>query len=447
MIDEKDFCKTVSQSFWKHIHNNTFVPVEENAHKNRIMKLKQWCQEINDGHYSPDTPRDYVVSNKHNFTARIVPSLAIKDYCIYFYCIKKLEKYLALNRVEGTYGGFSLGGDFRTKENQEIISYEEIPFSSSPFSYNPLAWIKAWRDFQKKAYIFSRKGDYPYYLKFDIANFYNTINLSLLERKLRLSCPKNTSEVIDLLFYFLRFWNKKFLYFAEQTVGLPQDEVGDCSRLLANFYLQDYDKAIFEMCDSSNSCYMRYSDDQIIMSPNKEVAEKILFDASKELFRIGLNINSSKVDRIESIEAWDYYWCFDLFNELGDPNNKEKLETVIDAYLKLNPKKCRYDSLTTRLLNCNLMMIKSHLRLKVLSKVFDEKYLSNCDARIWMRIYEMLDETEKTDFIGLLKHLSDKVLFNKFHYSLLRAKRMGLPLDFEEYLHEKISNISLNNKR
>lgn len=102
-------------------------------------------------------------------------------------------------------------------------------------------------------------------LKLDIANFYDNINLSLLEKKLLVSVPVEKLEFINMLMYFLKNWNLKNDKYHLKSVGIPQNEFGDQSRLLANFYLQNYDKMVKRICDISNATYIRYADDQIII--------------------------------------------------------------------------------------------------------------------------------------------------------------------------------------
>src|SRR3989344_731078 len=167
-----DFKKIVSGSFMNHLYKNSYIkwsrfPLDK---MKKDKYLESLYQKIVRGLYTPSFPRDYVVSNKHNYVARIVPSLTLDDYCVYYFCIKSIEKFLAVNRIDGTYGGFSLGGEFRKHEDKEFRELEEISFSISPFTYNPLAWVKAWRDFQRKARIYSAGTEYTYFLKYDIAN-------------------------------------------------------------------------------------------------------------------------------------------------------------------------------------------------------------------------------------------------------------------------------------
>ncbi len=116
------FIKTISKSFTNHLHKNSFVPWSyfpiDNSRREKF--LLDLYNTLIKGVYTPSFPRDYVVSNKHNFVARIVPSLTLPDYCVYYYCIKKIEDKIAYNRVENTFGGWTLGGLMRKSENDEM---------------------------------------------------------------------------------------------------------------------------------------------------------------------------------------------------------------------------------------------------------------------------------------------------------------------------------------
>jgi hypothetical protein len=193
--------------------------------------------------------------------------------------------------------------------------------------------MKNWQDFQKKAYQYSKMDDYEYYIKFDISNFYNSINLDLLIRKIYLSIPLSKRFYGELLSHFLYNWNKKLEGYVDKKIGIPQDEIGDCSRILANFFLQEYDKKMYELCNSYNSTYLRYADDQIIFCKNKNQARHILFEASKILFKNDLILNSSKVIEYTSEKEFNDYWAFELFDLLADKDNKEYLNKAAEEYL------------------------------------------------------------------------------------------------------------------
>jgi hypothetical protein len=313
MIDFDIFRRIFDSSFWRTLSDSLvpYKPGEKPQDKKQF--LEQLFVDITQRQYASSVPRDYIVSNKHNHVTRIVPTFSYRDACVYFFCIKRLEDHIAVNRIEGTFGGWRLGNPIRQKEDVEIPSGAYVP----TLSYNRAQWGKNWQEFQKRAFEYSYLDDFDYFLKFDIANFHDTINLHLLEDKIRLVTQRDYRATIDLLFSFLGSWNRKFEGYTTKTVGLPQDEISDCSRILANFYLQDYDAVIHKLCANAGARYLRYADDQIIFCNSAHVANSLLIEACKELFKINLSVNSGKVDRFETREHFDEYWAFEMFGLLA----------------------------------------------------------------------------------------------------------------------------------
>jgi hypothetical protein len=441
MKSREDFLKIISRKYWDHIHKETNIPEKKLDKDTFCNKL---YNKILNRHYSPSNPKGYVISNKHNLVIRVVPSLSIDDYCVYYYCIKSMEDTLAVNRVDGTFGGYRMGGAIAGQENTEFLEMCEIPFSVSQYSYNPIAWVSAWRDFQKKACVYAETGKYKYFIKFDIANFYDAIDLSFLERKVRNAVDSSMSDELDLLFFFLRYWDRKFMNFAHKVVGIPQDEVGDCSRILSNFYLQDYDAKVKDFCDEQGAQYLRYADDQLIMAKNRSSAEAILFFASKHLKSLNLNINSAKVEIFDSREKYDKYWSFDIFDLLGDKEDKENIEKAIQLYMTRDKKTFKHNSVLRRLMNCSLDKIDISLKSKIFAEIYEDDFLSNCDARMLVRLFGFLKtRDERQQFLTKLDDLSKKVLFNQFHYNLLSCKRMKMPIKNIENIKKRIIELSL----
>ncbi len=370
MISKTEFISLFSSSFWKKIIDETLVPYLQDTKPNKTETIEKLYDDINHRHYYPGLPREYLVFDKHNCVSRIVPVFDLRENCTYYFCIKQLEQAIALNRVDGTFGGWSLGNPIRKREEEEL--QELTPPSPIPQnSYNSFKWSENWKEFQKRAYLYSQNQNHCFFLEFDIANFYDTINLSLLEDKIRLITVSKDAFVVDLLFHFLRNWNRRFERYSQKSVGIPQDEVGDCSRILANFYLQDYDAFMKAQCDNNRACYLRYADDQIIMAHNEEIAYEILFEASKELFKINLNINSSKVKPFYSREDFYKYWAFELFELLDDPNNVDKVNQGIELYFKWldDGVHFRHDSVLRRIVSVGLSIVKPHLKHRLMSEI------------------------------------------------------------------------------
>lgn len=411
-IDKPSFFELFNTKFWTKL-NESIVPfTDKPIEKNEF--LDKLHSQVTDFTYTPSHPRHYIHINKHNGVTRFVPTFNRKDYCVYYLCIKLLEHEVAINRVEGTFGGWTLGNQIRLKEEQEILELDYVPYNT----INELSWTQEWRSFQGIARKYNDSGTYGYYINLDIANFYDTVNLAILERKIRHAVPKTKQEVVTLLFHFLQNWNKKIEGYNIKTVGLPQDEIGDCSRILANFYLQDFDSAMKDICDKYDSKFIRFADDQIIFTHNKDVARLILFEASKELFRINLNVNSSKVKEFKTKDDFETYWAFEIFDLLKDVDNKETINKGVEIYFSFIDSGVRFkdSSVLKRLLTINFKQIDPKYRHRLLSGFFDRDFLSSLSLWHFRRIRIAVDNDN--EFFGQLDSMIPNALFNSFLFNL-----------------------------
>jgi len=445
-ITKQEFELLFSGTFWSKLHES-LIPIPDNTKLDKKNFLCNLYDEIFTKKYYPDLPRGYIVSDKHNKVSRIVPVFGYEDSCVYFFCVKQLEDFIAINRVDGTFGGWTLGNPIKEMEDEEIENLQDVS-DDSPMalnSYNPIKWSENWRDFQKRAYEYAKKGNYQFFLKFDVANFYDTVNLHILEDKIRLATEKKQGFVVELLFHFLQNWNRQFERYSRKTVGLPQDEIGDCSRILANFYLQEYDTYMKQQCSETKSTYLRYADDQIIMTNDREVAYDIMFNASKELFKINLNINSSKVDEFTA-DQFMRYWAFEIFEKLEDIENKEQINQAIEIFFDWLDKnvKFRKDSVLKRIITVvskNINILNPHLRYRLLATMYEPEFLITLDYWWLNRLAAITNDKE--ELYKILDGQINKVRFNLFHYTLLKFyKKWRLSYDKNAIL-KRINDLSI----
>lgn len=437
MKTREEFKQIISKSFIDHIRKESFLPLEGPI--NREEYCDKVYEEILQNTYHPSLPRENIIARKHGGAVRLIPVFTLKDSVVYYFCVKSLEDYLAEGYVDCTFGGFRLSGKIKTLEDSELNGINEIPFSSSPFSFNPTAWTEAWQEFQKRAYQISREETSKYFIFLDIANFYCTIDLALLERKVRSKSPDALSFEIDLLFYFLKYWDRSSYYFAPKSIGIPMSDFGEGSRLLANFFLQDYDKRVRDYCLSKNAKYLRYSDDQIIVAPNKNAAEEILRFASIELSKIGLNVNSGKIQHFSTREEFEEHWAFEIFQKLST-ENETLVKEAVNHYLNHPSKKnIRWPSILKKIINCNFNYLSIEEKSKIFSEIFDKEFIVSCDHRYLHKIYRLLEtDSDKSKYISFLKSITEDHIYTDFHYYLLLAKKKGLPIDFEGLISERI---------
>lgn len=415
MIDLESFIKIFPKSFSKKL-NESIIPHDEPIIRNEIAS--NLYKEICEFKYHPSTPRDYIIINKGNHVARISPTFHPKDYFVYYFCTKVLEDEIAVNYIEGTYGGWRLGNQIKLREGSDEL---EILNSAPSNSYNPFLWTENWTDFQKKAYENNNHEEYKVVVKLDIANFYDNVNIDLLSKKLQLAAPKTKTFYIELLIHFLNNWNKKFQGYSKKSVGLPQDEISDSSRLLANFYLQDYDKEIKNRCEKVDAKYLRYADDQLFYTKNLNDAQFLVYESSKLLSRIGLNINTGKVEYFDNPDKFNQYWAFELFELLGDKNNKENINLGIKKFINWKDKNISFKehSVLRRILNQDFRLFETANKHKILAYLFDKEFICMMNNWSMTKVYIQLNNEDKKEFLKILDDLIDENHFNSFHYNLI----------------------------
>ena len=88
MDDIKKFKQYFNRDFWRAFQDKqSFFDIP----KNKIDKdsfVEKLYKEIEERTYYPSVPRCYIDRDKGNGVTRIVPVFTLKDYCVYYYCIK-----------------------------------------------------------------------------------------------------------------------------------------------------------------------------------------------------------------------------------------------------------------------------------------------------------------------------------------------------------------------
>ncbi|MCD6149621.1 RNA-directed DNA polymerase [bacterium] len=463
MDDLKKFKQYFNRDFWRAFQDKqSFFDIPKNkANKNAFVE--NLYSEIQKRKYYPSVPQCYIDRDKGNGVTRIVPVFTLKDYCVYYYCIKKIEDKIAYNRIENTFGGWTLGGLMRKNEDDEMekrkrhfnrkedFIAELHGISVSEYSFNPAAWAKAYGDLNAKLYATAKARNYKYLAELDIANYYDSIRLDILEMRIRELVNEEHADIVSLLFHFLNYWNRNTNLYNKQTVGIPQDAMGDCSRILANFYLQPYDKIVFDLCKENKCKYLRYADDQFLFSEDKNKFHILIFKISKALNSFGLSVNQKKVKVSTTEDLIDYrsFKVFDLLKNDDDKRDKEKVEKFVDYYIELLDSsglsniKGNGTPLLNRALFCPaLHSIDISKRTKLMSCYLDDEYLKDARAIHLEKIYKLLTKVDKLEFIKKLNSLSEKLIHNAFHYELLNFYRRN-KIDSKKIVKriEKLSKI------
>jgi hypothetical protein len=413
MIPRSSFFKLFNSPFWKRL-NDSVVPFDEPVVK--VDFLTDLYDQIVRHTYSPSPPREYIVFNKQNHVPRYVPTFHRKDICVFYFCIKMLERELAVNRVPGTFGGWRMGNAIREREKDEILDASYTPINA----LNPRAWAEQWLKFQEILKLHTRNKDHTCFIKLDIANFYDAIDLAILEDRIRHAVGKGKHAIVGLLMHFLRNWNRHMQGYSSKQIGIPQDDIGDLSRILANFFLQQHDQKMRRNCKRFKAQYLRFADDQIFCAGSIDDCRALLVEASKSLHELNLNINSGKVIQFENREGFEQYWCFELFDSLSDITNQVQVNKAIDIYFDLVNRNVQFrrHSALKRLLNVDFSMLTRKRRITLEQYVLDPDFLTELKPFELKRIREIIGDDARV--FRELDSIAENILFNSYLYNLIK---------------------------
>jgi len=211
--------------------------------------------------------------------------------------------------------------------------------------------------------------------------------------------------------------------YSSKQIGIPQDDIGDMSRLLANFFLQDHDREMSKRAAKRKAGYFRFADDQLFSAGSAEDCTALLVEASKSLHGINLSINSGKVTHFSSRGDFELYWCFDLFELLEDLTNEIQLHKAIDLYLRLIEKgvSFRKTSALRRLLNIDFSILKATHRDVLEREFLQSEFLSHLRPFELQRLRKNLGDDER--LFRQLDDIAGTILFNSYLYNLISLYR------------------------
>lgn len=434
---EEEFLKCFSNSLYEKIVKESTIRLNRKITKQEYKQIIiDLYNQLSNYEYSVDNIEEKIFLYKTNNVARIIPILTVKDELLYYFVCKMLEEEIAVNRTENTYGGWLIGNKIRIEEDSEIDYVYK--------SYNPSLWNKNWKDFQNILYNnVNDLNEDAIILKLDIANFYDNINLNLLEKKLLASVPTEKLEYINILMYFLRNWNLKTDKYHLKSVGIPQNEFGDQSRLLANFYLQNYDKSVKKICDKCNATYIRYADDQIIIARDKSKINDIMYVISKELNCIGLNLNASKVKQYNK-HTIQIFYGIPIFKLLDEEKYNDSAKKFFEFKEQENVD-FNYTSSLKRFLNLGLDKFNISNRSKIKSIITEYQFIRESNEYYMKKIYENLNIEERKEFIEMIYKISEETTYNSFHYNAINfIKKCKIQVEVEDIISriQEIEKIS-----
>jgi hypothetical protein len=293
------------------------------------------------------------------------------------------------------------------------------------------------------------QGNYSHVLQFDLSNFYDSVRLDMLERWIREEADSDKGWVITLLFYLLNQWNRRNTGLHPQAVGLPQDALADCSRILANYYLQKYDKFAVTVCCEASALYFRYADDQMILMNDPGKMEGLLLLLTRNLDLYGLRVNQKKVyfwqasdlqqHRCRAIHA--------LFGQERDNQNPLLVRKFVDAYLEIPERNLKETwngglPLLNRLLWANLSSLPEDLFERILVHLISEQYLLRADQKKLGQVYKLnAKRSRPIDFAERLKLLGEKAVHNAYHHEVLAFAFSLKDCELRSYCESRLASL------
>lgn len=337
ILERRSLTQKVTLKNFKHIVNNSLLGFRVGDDFEAV--IDDIYQKVNTGHYHPLRPIGVYSIPKHNLVPRFIPVLTATDNILYHYLIKEIEESLLATKPKSvkTFGAYRVLTTAKKKDNDrrkyDFIDIDDISVGKYTVSYS---WFPSWGEFNEtvKNY-FDRNKKKKVFVKTDIANFYDNIDLRLLENKVRSCLDDSKLSVVNILFKLLQGVNSYSYKYNYQGKGLPQDETSDCSRLLANYFLYDFDKEFDAICKKLDCTYIRYCDDMIIMCDDKASAEKVIHAAAEVLIKSALSLNSSKTKIFDKRSKFEKYWMFDEHNKMSANVKKMKKQKTYDEMQQL----------------------------------------------------------------------------------------------------------------
>ena len=193
-----DFKKEIDNVFWENITNK--IKYKDVVNFNDVNKndfLDELVNHLQLSSYSVSTPVYYYFPKSKGILRR-VKIYRLKDICVYYYCVKKLENKLVdkIREISTAFGGFKFSKDNKSWNNEVLMHFDEGEHESIISRDN---YRQEWKDYTKMALEAYKKG-FKKYIHIDKAHFYDDKNLEILEKEVR-NIKIDQKDKIDLLFY------------------------------------------------------------------------------------------------------------------------------------------------------------------------------------------------------------------------------------------------------
>lgn len=258
--------------------------------------LERYTVKLKTRSYVPDVVHGYLGIKKGAGVTRFLPILSKEDMAVYYHLCTLIGGEVIAHK-DNIFGGWRAQTTPGVPESSEEAKREAEAFQEGYFSGTSykVMWFNEFKSFtQLVKKLVSDPSLGVYVATTDIANFYDSIEIPRLVRKLRRDMPVRHQVEIDFLELFLGLWNRRTTGYARSSTGIPQEILSDGSRFLSHYYLQDFDVKFTKYCDEKSLVYVRFNDDMLVFGSSKQKLEKAIHEMSRLLLPEGLNLNAHK---------------------------------------------------------------------------------------------------------------------------------------------------------
>ena len=231
---------------------------------------------------------------------------------------------------------------------QQLVPIYELLFSDNSYGYRP---NRSAQQAIQKVKQYAEEG-YTSAVLVDLSKYFDTLNHELLMNLLR----KNVHDkrVIELIKRYLKAGVMENGLLVKTTEGSPQG--GPLSPLLANIYLNEYDKEM----ERRGVLVIRYADDIVVLAKSPRAAQRLLESTRRYLegkLKLKMNVEKSKVVSVFSIRNFKF---------LGFALGKGKDGVYIRVHAKSMKKaKAKLKELTSRSQGRNVRKVMENVKVYI----------------------------------------------------------------------------------
>ncbi len=327
------------------------VPV---ANSQDIAGVRDWVDTANSNiasySYIPQTVFGYLGTEKKTGVTRFLPVISKEDLAIYYHLCGRVGSRVIIDRPN-VFGGWraipnTLVRQMASPASQGDATGDDDFGYGGYFSntFSRAAWFQEYRSFNDFLREIVRSDNTSgSVVTTDIANFYDSIDIGQLCRRLRRAAP-DIEESIDLLEIFLGFWNRRTTGYQQSSKGIPQEMISDGSRNLSHFYLQKFDDIFGNFCSRNSLTYVRWADDIAVFGPSHRSLERAIYEASRLLLLDGLNLNAAKT-KIYSRKDYERYRGLRLLSDIETRNIADFSTSFRQAMSGMRRGEVKFDTL------------------------------------------------------------------------------------------------------